>query len=69
MTAEVDLFGIFIPMPVVLGVLAYVIKAGLSRLLARWPLGRRMCGQPVYEVATFLVLFAVLVRATTFWNP
>ncbi|MBN8711831.1 MAG: hypothetical protein BGO12_21270 [Verrucomicrobia bacterium 61-8] len=69
MTAEVDLFGIFIPTPIVLGVLAYVAKAGLSRLLARWPFGRRMHGQPVFEVAMFLVLFAALVRATTFLNP
>ncbi|WP_075080189.1 DUF1656 domain-containing protein [Terrimicrobium sacchariphilum] len=69
MTAEIDLFGIFIPTPIVLGILAYVIKAGLSRLLARWPLGRRMCGQPVYEIAMFVVLFAALVRATTFLNP
>ncbi len=66
MTAEVDLFGIFIPMPVVLGVLAYVARAALSRLLARWPLGRELRGQPVFEVALFVVLFAALVRATTF---
>jgi len=69
MTAEVDLFGIFLPTPIVLGVLAYVAKAGLSRLLARWPIGRQMRGQPVFEIAMFVVLFAVLVRATTFLNP
>ncbi len=69
MTAEVDLFGIFLPTPIVLGVLAYVAKAGLSRLLARWPIGRQMRGQPVFEIAMFVVLFAVLVRATSFLNP
>ncbi len=69
MTAEVDLFGIFIPTPIVLGLLAYVAKAGLSRLLARWPVGRQMSGQPVFEVAMFVVLFAALVRATTFFTP
>jgi hypothetical protein len=69
MTAEVDLFGIFLPTPIVLGVLAYVAKAGLSRLLARWPIGRQMRGQPVFEIAMFVVLFAMLVRATTFLNP
>lgn len=69
MTAEVDLFGIFIPMPIILGILAYVASAGLSRLLARWPVGRQMRGQPVFEGAMFIVLFAALVRATTFLNP
>lgn len=69
MTAEIDLFGIFIPTPIILGLLAYVAKAGLSRLLARWPAGRRISGQPVFEMAMFVVLFAVLVRATTFLNP
>lgn len=69
MTAEVDLFGIFLPTPVILGLIAYVAKAGLSRLLARWPVGRQMRGQPVFEIAMFVVLFAVLVCATSFLNP
>jgi len=69
MTAEIDLFGIFIPTPIILGLLAYAAKAGLSRLLARWPAGKRMHGQPAFEIAMFVVLFAVFVRAAAFLNP
>lgn len=69
MTADIDLFGIFVPASVLFALLAYLLKIVLGRLLARLRIDPLLTHNPLLGAALFLVLFAVLVRGASLIHP
>ncbi|WP_414448285.1 DUF1656 domain-containing protein [Burkholderia sp. 22PA0099] len=66
MSPEVDLLGIFVPMPAVaiavVFVLLFVLRRVLDRFLHIWPLGGRVWHVGLIQVCLFVILLAVVLR-------
>ncbi len=64
MRSELDLFGVFIPGLLCCGLAALLLNAALRRALAAAGFYRLVWHRPLFDLAMFVVLLAIVVRLT-----
>lgn len=65
--AEVDLYGIFLPPLLVLGVLALLANTLLRRALARTGFYRHVWHPALFDAALFVILLGAFAALAHFW--
>jgi hypothetical protein len=62
--SELDLFGVYIPGLLFCGLVAFLLNAALRRGLAFAGFYRLVWHRPLFDLAMFVVLLAMVVRLT-----
>lgn len=68
MTAEVSLFGVYVPVALIAAAAAAVINMGLSWILRETRAHRWIWHVPVFETCVFVILWATLDHGLAEWS-
>jgi hypothetical protein len=67
MIGEIDIYGVFVPILLVWGVIALLITAVLRRILARIGFYRLVWHRPLVDLSLLVIIMAVVAAVFPLW--
>jgi hypothetical protein len=67
MIGEIDIYGVFVPILLVWGVIALVLTAGLRRILARAGFYRLVWHRPLVDLSLLILIMSAVAAVLPWW--